>query len=332
MTQSRQKVLLVCLGLLLMFADYGCSDQALEEESWDRPEKIVVRKKTPGRSRVRRIVTSKTGPIRSHVEYRRYDPRTNKFFDLRNFDQIETEDKFLVAITNSRPSYVYILGVDASGKLNILFPSKDIRIKNPLVGNKRVILPPDTEKKNLAYGFEPFEGIETLYTFVSPKPHPFLEKLIKKVSENGLILTGKNASLKQKLQRTYAQGSRGISKDPDFRDTYWFTKLYAKKLMLLHGEGTRILSSRRGMPIRSWGFYLFYGGRFYPFITDEQGNFFINAGYDHTSGLMILSYHGEILEHYMTFSKQPTRYKLFIKLVRNRRNAKPYLTLRVEQF
>lgn len=94
--------------------------------------------------------------------------------NITDLEEVHTGLQYVIK-TNTLESdtYLYVFNISPNKKLKVLFPSKEIDVKNPLVrGNKYTIPSEDSDE---IFEFDSKKGIEIMYAITSKKPVRKLE-------------------------------------------------------------------------------------------------------------------------------------------------------------
>jgi hypothetical protein len=120
------------------------------------------------------------------------------------------EDRFRLYFSPSEDSYVYIVGVDAVGRVQPLFPRHFPDQTNPIRAGERVLLPDGTNW----YGLDEFSGIQHIFVRASRAPNKDLEMqltLFAATPPPALPTTGKIFTVSEAMtQHVQGRGITGI--------------------------------------------------------------------------------------------------------------------------
>jgi type II secretory pathway pseudopilin PulG len=83
-----------------------------------------------------------------------------------------TADRFRVYFSPSEDAHVYVVGVDAVGRVQPLYPRRFPDRSNPIRAGEKVLLPDASG----AYGLDEFAGLQHIYFYAGRAPNPQLEK------------------------------------------------------------------------------------------------------------------------------------------------------------
>ena len=103
---------------------------------------------------------------------RKYHVRSGNEFRLTPGEALYSGDKFRLHVKPDRPLFLYAFLYTSSGQAQVLFPARDVPMKNPLQEGLEVTIPPG--------GFWPLDqqtGTETLFLAASDKPRHDYEKI-----------------------------------------------------------------------------------------------------------------------------------------------------------
>jgi hypothetical protein len=120
------------------------------------------------------------------------------------------EDRFRVYFSPTADAYVYVVGVDAVGRVQPLFPRRFPDQTNPIRAGERVLLPDGTNW----YGLDEYSGIQHIFVRVSPEPLHDLEMQLTLFAANpppSLPTTGKIFTVSQAMQADAKVQGRGIT-------------------------------------------------------------------------------------------------------------------------
>ncbi len=120
------------------------------------------------------------------------------------------EDRFRVFFSPTADAYVYIVGVDAVGRVQPLFPRRFPDQTNPIRAGERVLLPDGTNW----YGLDEYNGIQHIFVRVSREPIRDLEMQLTLFAANpppSLPTTGKIFTVSQAMQADAKVQGRGIT-------------------------------------------------------------------------------------------------------------------------
>jgi hypothetical protein len=82
------------------------------------------------------------------------------------------KDEFQVLFRPNQASHVYVIGVDAVGRVQPLFPPQYPDRSNPIAAGESILLPGE----NNWYQLDQFTGLQHIYFYVSPARNEWLEK------------------------------------------------------------------------------------------------------------------------------------------------------------
>ncbi len=81
-------------------------------------------------------------------------------------------DEFRVLFRPNQPAYIYVVGVDAVGRVQTLFPSEFPDRTNPVQAGERILIPGGESW----YQLDRYIGLQHIYFYVSPVPDASLER------------------------------------------------------------------------------------------------------------------------------------------------------------
>ncbi len=168
-----------------------------------------------------------------------YDKPSGRFAKLNTNDVVKTGQRFTISVKNSGNGYVYVLSIDPDNTLYAIFPDEEYS-KNSFRKKVGLTLPVSDEDETAFYQFDDNKGKEIYYIFVSRDPMKPLEKLMRKIPEDGLDLS-EDTRISKKLGKLYRRGKKNIlSRRPrKFKDNsspwnIFFRKYYAKRYVFDH--------------------------------------------------------------------------------------------------
>jgi hypothetical protein len=83
-----------------------------------------------------------------------------------------TEDRFRVFASPRQDTHLYVIAIDALGRVQPLYPRRFPDRSNPVRAGERILLPDDTSW----YGLDEFTGVQHIYVYASEEPRVDLEK------------------------------------------------------------------------------------------------------------------------------------------------------------
>ncbi len=168
-----------------------------------------------------------------------FDKSSHKYTKLKDKNVVKSGQRFTISVINSESGYIYVLNINTENILHATYPNKKMPQRRFSKSNG-LVLPISEKGKTAIFEFDNKKGKEIYYIFVGFNRIEPLEKLMKKIPEDGLKLSEKT-NITKRLHKLYQRGKKNIlSKRPKrFMDksSVWnvfFRYYYAKKYVFDH--------------------------------------------------------------------------------------------------
>jgi serine/threonine protein kinase len=125
---------------------------------------------------------------------------------LKENGTLYSNDGFQIHVGVDRDSFLYVVDMDQSGKVEVLFPRNEIKQPRKLQADKKYVLP----APNLWYRLDEVTGKETLYILASAEPNRRLDNLLSEFKKEGLDVKLKPAFDLTAEMRMIERGIKGI--------------------------------------------------------------------------------------------------------------------------
>jgi len=130
------------------------------------------------KARVKPVLHTDTHDSNFQVYYFGKNKDENEFFSIENGSYLHSGDAYKIIFQPDKNSYVYVLQLDSSGKLNRLFPmvryqDKFLNNTNPVKKGKMYHIP----AQNGVFELDNNKGDERIYFIVSERPNKQLETI-----------------------------------------------------------------------------------------------------------------------------------------------------------
>lgn len=125
---------------------------------------------------------------------------------LKENGTLYSNDGFQIHVAVDRDSYLYVVDMDQSGKVEVLFPRDEIKLQKKMEAGKKYVLP----SPNLWYRLDENTGKETLFILASAEPNTKLDNLLSEFRKAGLDVKLKPEFDLTAEMRDIERGIKGI--------------------------------------------------------------------------------------------------------------------------